>query len=201
MRRKPVGFASLDGAIFDNKPQISTKAFPNHTDKSRWSCQFLLDERKNPVINLKTELSRLLPKAVDWAEKHQRDILATGIALSPEELQIARAVGVQRSEDIRIKVVDQLPLPEDPELAAAAVQLGLLGPDMSGLTLFHGIFICHRALGDRNLIAHECRHVHQYEQRHSISAFLQEYIPQLDTFGYHNAPLEKDARLAAVGYE
>jgi len=152
------------------------------------------------VMNLAAALPLLLPRAIAWAEDQQGDILASGFQLSPEEMVMARGVGVARSENIRIKLVDTLPLPQDSELAAAALQAGLLGPNMTALTLFYGIFICCRAYGSRNLIAHECRHVHQYEQRGSIAAFLQEYLPQLVTLGYEDAPLEQDARHAAAVY-
>jgi|SRR5437870_208549 len=152
------------------------------------------------VMNLAAALPLLLPRAIAWAEDQQGDILASGFQLSPEEMVMARGVGVAWSENIRIKLVDTLPLPQDSELAAAALQAGLLGPNMTALTLFYGIFICCRAYGSRNLIAHECRHVHQYEQRGSIAAFLQEYLPQLVTLGYEDAPLEQDARHAAAVY-
>ena len=152
------------------------------------------------MIDLSAALPRLLPKAVAWAEAQQADILATGFPLSANELTIARDVGVGRPESIRIKLVDTLPLPQDPELAAAALQTGLLGPNMTGLTLFYGVFICHQAYGSRNLITHECRHVYQHEQRGSIAVFLQEYLVQIVTVGYNNAPLEQDASRAAAPY-
>jgi hypothetical protein len=152
------------------------------------------------VINLKAELPKLLPKAIEWAERQQREILSTGTALLPDEIMMARGVGVVQPEKIRVKVVERLPLPEDPELAAAALQTGLLGPNMTGLTLFYGIFICKRVYGSRNLIAHECKHVQQYEQCGSVAAFLQEYLLQIVTTGYFNAPLEQDARMAAGKY-
>ncbi len=152
------------------------------------------------MIDLRAELPRLLPKAIAWAEEQQAGILGTGFSLSSEQAVMARGVGVAHPENIRIKLVDQLPLPQDPELAAAALQAELLGPDKTGLTLFYGIFICHREYGSRNLIAHECRHVHQYEERGSIAAFLPEYLLQIVNVGYLNAPLEADARLAAAEY-
>jgi len=152
------------------------------------------------MMDLQAVLPLLLPRAVAWAEEQQGDILASGFRLSAEQVVMARGVGVAHPENIRIKLVDALPLPQDRELAAAALQAGLLGPTMTGLTLFYGIFICRRAYGSRNLIAHECRHVHQHEQRGSIAAFLQEYLLQIVTVGYEDAPLEQDARRAAAPY-
>lgn len=152
------------------------------------------------MIDLQRELPRLLPKAVEWAEEQQADILTVGFPLSPEEITIASEVGVAQPETIRIKLVEQLPLPRDPELATAALQTGLIGPNMAAMTLFYGIFVCRHAYGARSLIAHECRHVHQYEQRGSIAAFLREYLPQIVTAGYANAPFEQDACFAAKAY-
>jgi hypothetical protein len=153
------------------------------------------------MVDLKTELPRLLPRAIAWAEAQQADILTTGFSLSSEHMIIAKQVGVASPMNIRIKLVDRLPVPQDPELAAAALQTGLLGPDMVGLTLMYGIFICSRASGSRNLIAHECRHVHQYEQRGSIAAFLPDYLLQIVTSGYTNAEFEQDARRVAASCE
>jgi hypothetical protein len=159
-----------------------------------------MKRRRNEMIDLRAKLPRLLPKAVDWAENQQADILVTGVPLSPEQMAMARGVGVAQPENIHVKLVDRLPLPQDPKLADAALQTGLLSQDMSGLTLFYGIFLCQRVSENRNLIAHECRHVQQYEQRGSIAAFLQQYLLQIVTVGYFEAPLEQDACQAAAPY-
>ena len=96
-------------------------------------------------------------------------------------------------EKIRLSFVAQLPLPSDPMLRQAALQTGLLGPNMIGLTLGYGIYICHGHNSSR-LLSHECRHVHQYEQAGSIAAYLPKYLQQIAQFGYTNAPYEVDAR-------
>ena len=94
-------------------------------------------------------------------------------------------------------MVSAIPKPADPLLAQAAIATGLLGPNTAGLTLFYGIFI-KTGTFSRTLLAHECRHVHQYEERGSIRAFLQEYIPQILTVGYASSSLEQDAMAAAA---
>ena len=43
------------------------------------------------------------------------------------------------------------------------------------------------------LLAHEFRHVFQYEQAGSIAAFISMYLQQIVEYGYDNAPSEKDA--------
>jgi hypothetical protein len=86
----------------------------------------------------------------------------------------------------------RFPVPEDPELMMAAQHTGLLGPSTAGLTLGYSIFIAGHCTS--RLLAHECRHVYQYEQAGSIAAFLPMYLNQIAEVGYDRAPFEVDAR-------
>lgn len=138
-------------------------------------------------------LPQILPKAIRWAEDRSEEILGSGTALNSEEVLIAQKVGVSQPELIRFLMIDELPLPEDEELKQAALATGLLGPTMIGLTLGHGIYFCSKTKTMR-LLAHECRHVYQYEQAGSISNYLPGYLHQVALHGYHNAPYEVDAR-------
>lgn len=146
-----------------------------------------------PELNLAAVLPALLPRAIAWAEDKSNEVAATGVPLSEFETRLARAVGVADPQRIRIAIVPILPLPDNPELRAAALQSGLLGPGMIGLTLGYGIYLCDGYVSNR-LLSHECRHVHQYENAGSIKDFLPEYLHQIATFGYDNAPYEIDAR-------
>lgn len=145
------------------------------------------------MIDLKTALPLLLPGAIAWAEARAEEFATNGSALTEVELDIARSVGVQRSELIRVSIVDRIPLPEDPMLRAAALQTGLLGPGTEGLTLGYSVLIC-RGHETRHLLSHELRHVYQYESHGGIAAFLPVYLQQIVEFGYSNAPFEKDAK-------
>ena len=145
------------------------------------------------MFNLAAALPALLPRAIAWAEARSLEIAATGTALSEVGHRLARAVGVRHPELIRVLEVQALPLPDDPELRFAALQTGLLGPSIIGLTLGHGIYII-RGRGDARLLSHECRHVYQYELAGSIAHFLPTYLHQIATVGYEHAPLEIDAR-------
>ena len=144
-------------------------------------------------MNLMDVLPKLLPRAIAWVENQYAFIAKNGQPLSESEKELARRIGVLRPDLIRVYGVPLLPLPEDPELRQVAIATNMLGPDMVGLTLGHGIYICH---GHRNtrLLSHEFRHVYQYEQAGSIAAFLPLYLTQIATVGYHNAPFEMDAR-------
>ena len=144
-------------------------------------------------MDLRQALPHLLPLAIAWAEAEAKQVARTGAALTPAEEQIARAVGVQKPELVRIAIVDQLPQPKDAALKLAAQQTGLLGPSMAGLTLGYAVFIC-RGHNTRRLVSHELRHVHQYEQNGSIGGFLPVYLKQIIDVGYANAPFEADAR-------
>ena len=142
----------------------------------------------------RVDLPTLLPRAIAWAEDRAAKAAAVGTPLSPSELEIARAVGVARPERVRVEIVgDSLPMPDDPILRAAAVQAGLMGPGMVGLTLGYAIFIC-RGHHTRRLLSHERRHVHQYEQHGSIAGFLPIFLQQVIEVGYRDAPFERDAR-------
>ncbi len=78
--------------------------------------------------DLASLLPSLLPRAIAWAEAVAADAAAAGTALGTSDLAIARAAGVRKPDDIRVLMVDALPLPPDPELLAAALLAGQLGP-------------------------------------------------------------------------
>jgi len=144
-------------------------------------------------MNLLQELPMLLPGAIAWAEARAARAAEVGESLTPLEHDMARSVGVAEPERVCIEIVERLPVPEDAGLRAAALQAGVIGPNMTGLTLGHSIFIC-RGHKTRRLLSHELRHVHQFEQAGSIAAFLPVYLRQVLEVGYQSAPFEADAR-------
>lgn len=144
------------------------------------------------MFDLATLLPQLLPAAIRWAEERSAQIARHGRALDPAGLVLARAVGVTRPELVRVQLVDAVPFPEEPLLRRAAMYTGLLGPNVAGLTLGHGIYIVAGRESAR-LLSHECRHVHQYEEAGSIAAFLAQYLQQIADLGYEGAPYELDA--------
>jgi hypothetical protein len=112
----------------------------------------------------------------------------------PPIANLALSVGVQAPEKIRVGVVTRLPLPDDPLLRSAAVQAGLLGSNMIGLTLGYAVVVVTGHETDPRLLSHEFRHVYQYEAAGSIEAFLTRYLAEVVQFGYAAAPSEVDAR-------
>jgi hypothetical protein len=149
----------------------------------------------NPtLLHLERALPVLLPAAIAWAEAVARDGLARGAPLDAGGIDLARRVGVQQPEQVRIVAVDSFPLPPDPELRRAALQTGLLGADGLGLTLGHAVFLRRGHETEVRLLRHEFRHVQQCERFGSLAAFLAEYLLQIVQVGYARAPLELDAR-------
>jgi hypothetical protein len=144
-------------------------------------------------FDLVSILPQLLPSAIAWAEAQSRRASKSGHPLDAAGLALAKRVGVQHPELIRLQLVDALPQPNEPALRQAALATGLLGPGGIGLTLGYSIFIV-RGHMSASLLSHECRHVYQYEAAGSIAGFLPIYLLQIATAGYRDAPLEQDAR-------
>lgn len=142
--------------------------------------------------DLLNQLAELLPAAIAWAEREAAGGAKVGRALTQAEVDLARRVGVEHPERVRVVDVPDLPTPDTPELRAAAAQVGMFGPWMAGLTLGHTVFL---RRGDESvrLLSHELRHVHQYEQGGSIADFLPGYLLQVIQHDYANAPYEQDA--------
>jgi hypothetical protein len=149
------------------------------------------------ALDLQSILPQLLAPAVAWAEMQSHQVQEEGERLSAPNLALARNAGVKQPELIRTKTVAELPLPTEPILRQAALQTGLLGPEMVGLTLGYSILVVSGHLTPR-LVSHECRHVYQYEMHGSIAAFLPVYLEQIVTAGYWDAEFEQDARAHEV---
>jgi len=148
-------------------------------------------------MNLQKELPLLLPKAIAWAQQQSDLILRHGVPLDEQGMALAKHVGVAKPELVRIQYVAAVPQPEDPMLRAVADALEFIGPNTTGMTLGHGIFIV-EGHADARLISHELRHVQQYESLGGIPAFLPVYLAQIAGVGYYDVPLEQDARAHEV---
>lgn len=135
----------------------------------------------------------LFDDAISWAEQAALIGLENGITLNDDQTQVAKQVGVIHHERIRLLQTDEFPFPRDAGLQKAAIEFGLLGPSTVGLTLGYTIFIRPSVFTSR-ILAHERRHVFQFECAGSLPAFLGEYLQQIVEHGYRNAPMEIDAR-------
>ena len=147
---------------------------------------------KNPA--LAAQLSVMAPRVVAWAEKLSADGRARGAALESSQLRIARASGVRDPEKIRVVVVDRIPLPDEPELKAAALKVGLSPASALGMTVGYTVVVVRGYEDNVRLLSHEFRHVAQYEACGGIAPFLAMHLADLAAFGYEDSPFEVDAR-------
>ena len=145
------------------------------------------------MYDLAAVLPDLLPQEIQWVESRSVKILSSGQPLTSAGITVARSVGVLDPEKIRVELVESLPLPDGQMVRDVTLQTGLLGPAMVGVTFGHGIYARTDYLTNR-LLAHECRHVFQYESAGSIAAFLPAYLQEIVKFGYFESPFEADAR-------
>jgi hypothetical protein len=136
---------------------------------------------------------RYIPKALQWATEMQKDILERGQRLLPENRKDAEAIGIRLIDDVRILLLDKIPLPNDPGLQRLALGTGLITDETAGMAFGNGILLKNGSY-NRRLIAHELGHVMQYERFGGIKAFLIEYVKEV-AFppGYPNGPLEREA--------
>jgi hypothetical protein len=141
-------------------------------------------------------LTLTTPVVHAWASWQAARGHRRGRPLSQAEREVAMAVGVSEPERVRLMLVDRVPIPGTAWLERIARRLDLPGPDVDGLTLGETIFIRRTALS-LALLAHECRHVRQYEAAGTLGRFLRLYLQEVARHGYHDAPMEADAREAA----
>jgi len=91
-------------------------------------------------------------------------------------------------------VVDRIPLPDEPQLRAAALEVGLSPSSALGMTLGYTVMVVRGYEDNVRLLSHEFRHVAQYEASGGIRPFLGVHLADLVAFGYHDSPFEVDAR-------
>jgi len=151
-------------------------------------------------IDLQVALPGLVRFALVWAEAVSAHAAASGDTLSKAGIAIARSVGVQFPERIRVALFNELPIPTDLGLEVAIVQTGLITRSMSSLTLGYSILVCSGHLS-RSTLSYECRHVHQYEKAGGIRAFLPVYLNSIFEVGMWNSPFENDARMHQAAYD
>lgn len=147
-----------------------------------------------PHPQIAAQLSMLAPAAIAWAERTSADSLRAGTPLSARLEQLARANGVRDPGKVRVLVMDRIPLPEEPQLKAAALDVGLSASWASGMTLGYAVIVRRGFEDDVRVLSHELRHVAQYEACGGIKGFLSIHLANLAEFGYEDSPFEVDAR-------
>ena len=142
--------------------------------------------------NIPTEF---LDSLVKWFAYHQSIALKTGIKLNSRQIELAKAVGCLKPDNIRILYVDDMPKVKSAVLREIMDQAGFNFGDAYGLCLGYGIFIKTDGQGDPRVLAHEMTHTLQFERLNGARNFLEVYVQQFLVYGYTSMPLEKEARL------
>ena len=161
------------------------------------------------------QAQQLLPATLALLQTVELTTLARGRVLTPDEMRIARRLGVVQPERVRVLVTPVLPTWMAPDLMAnAASTTGNAGTGNSnqpianidhapperrfgvaGLTAGHGILLGIRHAHNPRVLAHELAHVAQCE-RLGMRAFALRYLTELLSVGYFRAPLELEADAA-----
>ena len=92
--------------------------------------------------------------AIKWIETLERQAMATGWALDDRERALAAHAGVRYPERVRVLELGTFPQPPDPQLRAAAQGIGLLGPNVVGLTTGYGILLRRGSREDVRVLSH-----------------------------------------------
>jgi hypothetical protein len=148
----------------------------------------------DPPRSVAANVAALMPGALAFIDDAEREILRRGRPLTERESEIARAVGVEHPEQVRVLVHDDFVQPRDHAFAALARRLGVdIDGELAGRAGGYGIELRRRSARSRQLLAHELTHVGQYERR-GKAALLREYFVELLVVGYERSPIEAAAR-------
>ncbi len=145
-----------------------------------------------PPAHINLKIDRLFPYALSWYESVEAELLPEGRPLSIQETEIARKVGVKYPSKIRVAILDNFPLPTNPELLVMAERYGLGSRFEGGRTIGYVIMLKPWAAEDKMVLAHELVHVGQ-QDRMGRGAFLRRYFIEMEMLGYARAPLELEA--------
>ena len=135
------------------------------------------------------------PRAVSWVTEQESSFLIQGRPLLNDEIDLARAIGIQFPDRVRIVVTERFPVPQDPLLSQQVGVFGFDASNQAGCSFGYAVVVKPRYVETRWLLAHELVHVAQRE-RLGMDAFVRQYLLEVRTLGYARAPLEREAKRA-----
>lgn len=138
-----------------------------------------------------------LPVAM-WVHRQELRICKRGEPLTEDEVKVARLVGVQFPERVRILGVEEVPFPCDWLARQLASLTGRFPSRALGLAAGYGIYIQSQSRWSVELVVHELVHTAQYERMNGILGFLRNYLRDCLRNGYINAEMECEARDLSV---
>lgn len=141
------------------------------------------------------KFERLAPLAYQWAKRQEAYILKHGAPLSPQQLADAGRAGVQHPAQVRVLVVDRIPLPDDAELADAARRAQIITDASRGVAIGYGVIIRADSWQNRELLLHQLVHVAQCERSGGLESFVSEYLcDRRSSRDFSMGSLEDEAR-------
>lgn len=159
------------------------------------SCAALAAEPQCPAPRAQpADSAQVTARAIEWAQAQESSALRMGTPLPAGLQAIAKGNGVKLPQNIRLVVVDEIPLPKEQPLAGAAAKLGLASSWAAGLTLGYAVIVAKGYEADARILSHELRHVAQYEACGGIPGFLRVHLADMLEHGYKDSRFERDAR-------
>ena len=144
------------------------------------------------------ELNLLIEAASTWIEEQEAYILENGTPLNQAIIDNAQnLLPIKDIKNVRVMVVDKIPLPTNDILRNAMTQFGFIGENSNGiafgLSCRYGIFLNTSSRDNTKILIHELTHTMQYERAGGIRPFLQQYIQECIEPGYPLGSLEQEA--------
>jgi hypothetical protein len=122
------------------------------------------------------DFDRLAPLAYQWAKSQEAFILQHGVPLALDQVADAARAGVKDPSNVRVLVVDRIPLPENKELAEAARHAQIITDSSRAVAIGCGIIIRADSWQNRELLLHQLVHVAQCERSGGLESFVNEYL-------------------------
>ena len=182
-----VFYIFIIGVIFPNYSYCSEK---NEEDFS---------EQSNLNVEDKESFNAILSQAQLWVKQQEEKFSHSGRQLSIQEFFMAKAMGVQYPEQVRVVVIADFPIPTQQPLLNEYKNIGFTSPEVGGQAFGYTILIKPRYAGKDWLLLHELVHVAQFE-RIGIKRFVARYLTELKTLGYRDSLIEIEAREKSQSY-
>ncbi|MDR2208900.1 MAG: DUF4157 domain-containing protein [Azoarcus sp.] len=146
----------------------------------------------NPPPAVLEKVEYFFPGAISWYEQVEAELLPKGRPLSQRETEFAIRVGVKDPSRVRIVVLNDFPIPSDPELRKEAERIGLGSKSEGGRTNGYVILLKPWTAESNAVISHELVHVAQ-QDRLGRESYLRRYLIEMEMMGYSRSPLELEA--------
>lgn len=147
-------------------------------------------------------MEKLLGEYISWASKTDKQGLKLGKPLQKQDIELAKEIGIQHPEKVRIVYTETVPFPEQNKaLKAWGEELGLVGNGIvnNAQVFGYSIYVRYGYELNRPKLAHELVHVLQIE-RSSLEAVVIQHFQDMAKYDYENAPLEAEAFKANIKY-